>query len=531
LVRRIGSWLLFAVAAYGAIVGTVALVGRRLPDAAPRGPAAFELPDVAAMQALDVAGLGRRAVADVAGYRAPDDGGGGIFDWRPGSTEPTDGVLVLGSARKPSGRWVRRWTGARLSPAAAGAVGDGRHDDGPAFARLVALSRHRGAFTIALAAGHRYYVDRTLDLSTGAPGLAIVGPASPLSHSETWVADAFGARIELPAASGAHIKLGQGQTLRDVLVWRHGLSERARSLADVRSQVAAWFAENGVSAPRSVGVTIRYDESTVAHCAIIGFNTGILASGGRFVIRHTEIEAAGHAIEVAGSTDTSLIDDVQTTALWSNAATGSDAYGDHSYRPGSAFYIHGGADGLQIDRVMAIGWVDGIWLAGEPKGEDWLISILQPDIETPPDDGAPTAAIRTTGDVRRLTIVDPRIVAGGPGAGRAAALDFAQDDPDPVAAANNNVTVIGGTLEVADPTGNAVVLGPGSTGSIIGTTMNLTPGNATGPLVSVAPGSGIWSIVAPRLSGNIGRIWLSVPPEAARRIHVSGLFPPPSQGR
>jgi hypothetical protein len=456
--------------------------------------------------------------ADVAGYLTPGDGAGGTFDWLPTSTAAADNVLVF-RATSTVGRWVRRWSGGRISPEMAGARGDGRTDDGPAFARLVALSRVRGSFTIDLTAGRHYYIATTLDLSTGAPGLSIEGPGSPRTHTAPSIENSLIARIELEAATGATIKMGVGQSLHNVLVWRHGLIEAPTSLADVRTQVNVWFNENGTSHPLSVGVFAPFDDVTIEGTSVIGFHTGILASGQRFKIRHCYVDAAGYAVEVLGSRDTSIMDDIQTRALWSNIAQGRDALGDHSYRPGTAFYIHDGADGLQINSVMSIGWVNGIWLAGSPRGNDWLISLLQPNVETPPNDGHISAAIKTTGEVRRITILDPRIVSGG-----LVALDLGHTAPNRAAAANNNVTIIGGAIEMANPQGSPVILRTGSTGTIIGTTLNLTSGNAVGPLIIVEPNVGRWEFISPRLSGNIGHPWIRIDPSSQSNIRMLDVF-------
>ena len=160
------------------------------------------------------------------------------------------------------------------------------------------------------------------------------------------------------------IKLGTGQVLRDVLVWRHGLSSRPSSLPELRAQVNQWFAEDGRKTPRSIAIAIPFADATVERSMIVGFHTGISVSGSRFNIRDCYIDAAGYAVEVSGSKDTSVIEGVQTRALWATSVEGSDGFGDHSYRPGTAFYVHGGADGLQMNSIMAIGWATGIWAGG-----------------------------------------------------------------------------------------------------------------------------------------------------------------------
>ncbi|HEY0185516.1 MAG TPA: hypothetical protein VGC09_22160 [Rhodopila sp.] len=463
-------------------------------------------------------------MAMVAGYGRPNDGGGGVFLWQPGSTEHPDDVAILAHAGQSAGRWIRQWQDAPVAPEIAGAVGDGVTDDQPAFNRLIALSHTRGAFTIALTTGRHYYMATTLDLSAGAPGLALAGPASPRVALYSGITAVPVTRIELNATDGATIKLGNGQVLRDVLVWRHGLEQAPGSLADVRAQVTTWFGEDGTGKKLSVGIFVPFDDTTVEGCMVVGFHTGIRASGGRFKLRHNMIDAGGYAVEVSKSKDTSLIEDVQTRALWSLPAAGRDAFGDHSYRPGTGFYIHDGADGLQVNSVMSIGWVNGIWLAGStdgsPSHDDWLISLFQPNIETPSNNGHASAGIKTTGGVRRLTIIDPRIVAGG-GDADSAALDFGQEAGDPTSSANNNVTVIGGTLEVASRVGGAVLLRQGSTGTLMGVTMNQINSRLTGTLLRALPGAGEWHILQPEVRGDHAAPWLHVDPGIAERIKIT----------
>jgi len=149
------------------------------------------------------------------------------------------------------------------------------------------------------------------------------------------------------------------------------------------------------------------------------------------------------------------------------------------------------SDGLQINSIMSIVWVTGIWIAGSTDGsaahDDWLILLLRPNIEIPGNNGQPSAGIKTTGGVRRLTIVDPRIVAAG-GGPDSAALDFGHSGRDAGETANNSVTVIGGTLEVASREGSAVRLCHGLTGNLIEVTMNQIKSDLKGSLLRAVRG-------------------------------------------
>jgi hypothetical protein len=453
------------------------------------------------------------AAVIVAGYRLANDGGGGLFTWAATSTVPPDDVLVFASQTSPNGRWLRQWNSSRLAPEAAGALGDGQTDDHVAFDRLVGLSRRLGAFTIGLRPGRHYLLAQWLDMSIGAPGLTLEGAGA--AHRNPSAHEALAGRIELVPGSGSFIKLGDSQTIRNVLVWRHGLPDQPQSLVEVRHAVDQWVSESGAIGRRSIAIEAPFPDVTVDGVTIIGFHTGLHLTGSRFKIRHCLIDAAGYGIEAHDSKDTSLIEDVQIRGLWSEAISGRDRLGDSSYRPGAAFYVHDSADGLQMNSVMAIGWNTGIWLSGGHGSDDWLISLFQPNIETPSDPDHPTAAIRTSGDVRRLTIIDPRIVIAGAPGGQTVGLDFGQMDANPHTSANNNVTISGGVVEIDSTQGTAVLIRPGSTGYLTGTTL-VRQGPA--PLITAQAGSGRWTIDHPQLLAGSRDHWIDIAPAARLNI-------------
>jgi hypothetical protein len=469
---------------------------------------------------LDASTLAAGTVVVVSGFSKVGDGGGGNFMWLPDDSDPADGVVVVTPNGGHEGRWVRQWWSGTLTPEMAGAVGDGKTNDLPAFNRLVAASLLRGAFAIRLSPGRQYFMPATLDLSTGAPGLIISGPSSPLYDVPSGKLSVSPSRLEFDTQHGATLKLGSAQVARDLMIWRHGLADAPTNLSEVRAEVARWYAEDGANMPLSVGIFAPFDDAVIEGCRIVGFHTGIEATGGRFKILRDQIDTAGYGVEVTGSKATSIIEDVAAGALWSRPVAGNDALGSAGYRPGIGYYIHGGADGLQMNSIGAELYVTGIWIDGTGKFPDWLISIFQPDIETPPNDDKWTAGIKTTGEVRRLSIVDPRILIGGNNKGPAANLDFGHDAASPNLAENDNVTVIGGALEVLTQQGMAVLMRKGSTGTVIGTTFNLANGDDTGPLVIALPGAGRWTFVQPELRGHKPTQWLEAGSTEYKKIKV-----------
>jgi len=456
----------------------------------------------------------------VLGYSVPGDGGGGTFTQCSSTENIPNGVTIFRSGSADYS-WCRYLSSPGFYPEMAGALGDGVHDDIPAFNRLIALSKAVGAFQIHLRPGRKYYLASMLDLSLGAAGLSVIGPASPMFDLPSGLPSAPISRLELNGDIEAPIKLGSAQNLVNVLVWRHGLKDAPTSLAEVRAAVNKWFLENGQSHPLSIGVFAPFDDIKIENTRIIGFNTGVKLAGGRFILRDIQIDTAGYALDIGPSSATSLIENVASGGLWSRPVHGKDALGGSDYRPGVAYYIHDGADGLTLNSLGAEGWVGGILFDGTKTRTDWLITATLPDIETPPNSGNMTFGIRTLGEVRRITVIDPRVVTGGLGAGQSIGLDFSHQSTSPAADENNNVKVIGGTIEVAGNEGVAVRLGPGSSGSLIALTMNMAHGGQNGPLVVSSGGLGRWDIVAPDIRGPHNASWLSKQDKGSSSINIS----------
>lgn len=79
------------------------------------------------------------ATANVAGYYAPNDGGGGLYVWNSTSTAADNGGTIIAPNAGGTGRWLLQYDGV-ISVTQFGAVGDGTTDDGQAFANAVAVN-------------------------------------------------------------------------------------------------------------------------------------------------------------------------------------------------------------------------------------------------------------------------------------------------------------------------------------------------------------------------------------------------------
>ncbi len=113
--------------------------------------------DVSSMALLGTMDPTVVGVADLLGYSAPGDGGGGTFVWTAGDAAADNGGTVIASsvAGAPAGRWVRQYSGA-LDPRWFGAVGNGTTDDTAAL--QAALNAAAGGGALDLVAGHTYLV-------------------------------------------------------------------------------------------------------------------------------------------------------------------------------------------------------------------------------------------------------------------------------------------------------------------------------------------------------------------------------------
>jgi hypothetical protein len=97
--------------------------------------------------------------AFVLGYASPGDGGGGLFYWDSGATEPDDGGTVIASGISSGGRWKRVWSGS-LNVRWFGARGDGVTDDYDALHRAVKAVNDRKGHVVLLFPPGTYYIDR-----------------------------------------------------------------------------------------------------------------------------------------------------------------------------------------------------------------------------------------------------------------------------------------------------------------------------------------------------------------------------------
>ncbi|MDD2762792.1 MAG: glycosyl hydrolase family 28-related protein [Opitutaceae bacterium] len=97
---------------------------------------------IAALKAVPVSGLITGCKADVLGYNAAGDGGGGAFYYDPASGAPDNGGTVIHPAIGP-GRWLRLFSGP-INVRWFGAYGDGIHDDYTVIMATITAARTNG---------------------------------------------------------------------------------------------------------------------------------------------------------------------------------------------------------------------------------------------------------------------------------------------------------------------------------------------------------------------------------------------------
>lgn len=131
------------------------------------------VPNIAVLRALS--GGDQYASVNVQGYYAPNDGGGGIFNWSGTSVAAADNCIVFAPAGNPRvGRYIRqdaesspfsvRWCGAR---------GDGVTDDYAAISATVRLAHNSSQRLVYLPPG--VYILGTLPLNISGVGVEGAG--------------------------------------------------------------------------------------------------------------------------------------------------------------------------------------------------------------------------------------------------------------------------------------------------------------------------------------------------------------------
>ena len=144
-------------------VGLIVLASWSL--AAPAPVNVVTVPNMAALKSLP--SRGQYPSVNVAGYYAPNDGGGGIFNWNGASATPDNrGTVINPMGNTGAGRYIRqdaealpysvRWFGAK---------GDARSDDYAALTATVTAVRNSSQRTVALVPGTYVLGTLPLDIS------------------------------------------------------------------------------------------------------------------------------------------------------------------------------------------------------------------------------------------------------------------------------------------------------------------------------------------------------------------------------
>lgn len=461
---------------------------------------------IADLRRIDVTQLTQNAPAmcDVAGYWEPGDGGGGVFDWDPAASAAADGFMVFLPETLPAGargRWRRRLPhDGSVNFEMAGARADGVTDDSTPCFRVAQHLIAAGGGLIRLLPGHRYFLRYGLDLASADMSPIVVdGDSGPLGHAESSRISFHAPRILLPPT--ASITLGTGCVLRRLVVWRQGLEEKPSSMEDLRRNVNQWFAEDGSKGRRSVAVYAPFGDLVIEQVVIVGFHTGIVLEGGGNRVDRCYIDTAGYGIECTNIAGVCELNEVNTGAVWSINIPGRDAYGDHAYRPGTAFYIHDHTDGMQINSCQSGHWVYGMILRNV-----WMVSVFQFTAETTENNGQPTYGIWTQGEVRHVNIIDPRVITSS------TCVRFSH------ATRTSAVNLIGGSLEMDGASGHCVQIDGGTSGQIFGTMTS----NGKGSALSIAAGIIQWKIFSLQLWTSCYKPWAEIHPASLPNVYLVG---------
>ena len=492
------------------------------PAATPGSIAGIAVRNLAALRAYDIRQVqgGAQIIAQVAGYDRPGDGGGGLFQWVPDSTELDDPktpnmapVINVPStvAGLANGRWVRQLPDRVLKPEMAGAIGDGKADDAGAFDRLRHLLGERGG-TIRLSPGKFYRISgadlfvpkhAVIEGSDGAMGQTAPNFPNLL---------ATGGILLDPRRT---IRLDYFAVLRGVAVIREGLVMAGPTDADdVRRTVTVWANENGENGTvRSIGITIGGHATRVSNCLIIGFHTALHSKGyAAFLIEQLYFDCA-NGIEISECRDTSRIRDCHANQFWSSNIGKVESL----HRPGIGYNFHDHCDGLIVEDSYATGFRVGWRLSNV-----WAVTLRTPQVEGFSPDGGktPVYGFLFENIVTQVRIYDAYADMGAGGVGLYLMHTDAAHAPAPLKTGIqiSDVTFFGGSIGASAPKRPLVICGPQSRGQMIGVTFEGGGPNA----VVLQAGIGAWRFIAPLFGTFTAMPWLQVmDPADWARVYVA----------
>ncbi len=503
------------------LLGLLAIVRARSSVAAPAPLAGTpELRTIGDLERLDPATLApaQRIGLQVGGYWRYADGGGGTFDWVPDNADDPDGILIFAprspkpGVATPPGRWVRRVEGGVFTFEMAGARGDGKTDDWDRCQIAINALFHRfSGATIRLYPGRTYLIDRS-DLNV-APGIIIEGTGGSLGQTNT----------ELPrlieAGSGfwlnpAHsVKLQMAAGLRDLWIMRKDIAAAPVPTAEqLGSQLAQWQADS------SVGVRAEGDTAQVTRCTVIGFNTALLVTSGRFIIQDFHFDCT-NGIEITRVGDVGRVRGAHAVPYYSLHLNPETLDKKSWYRSGIGYNVHDQADGVVLEDCFALCYRVGFRLSNV-----WDVCLWRPaaDGSGPIATSEHTIGILCENCASFCEIAMPSVTAV------AQALVLNQTDGEEASQKPGRgvfphgfVTVRGGSLgSVGHGKQPIVSLGPYSRGVISDVLFNCT---GTQP-IGVGRQVRGWLIEDLRLWAGAPHEWISIDPSSRETVKLSGVL-------
>lgn len=300
---------------------------------------------IAALRALPTSGLDSWAQAQVAGYYAPADGGGGVFYWDEDSTEPdNDGTII--EPDDGEGRWYRVVDDNVLYAKWFGVIGNGTSLDTVGMqAGLNALATTGGNLNLGGC------TVRTAALNTPA-GVSLIGNLiNPDPRDGELLLD-YTDTILLNG-SAATVTLNETSQLNGLKIVPHGMT-----FPQAAAAVATWVGTAVTFAAGAHGAGFN-------NCAIVGFARASNMATSSFTeqtqISNVAIDCLA-GIKIVSGTDRLTLNNVR---CWPTASIGLSSPTDADlWRSGTAFDLDAtfGIDAPNLTNCFSYGYAIGFHL-------------------------------------------------------------------------------------------------------------------------------------------------------------------------
>lgn len=253
------------------------------------------------------------------------------------------------------------WTARFRTPDLYGAVGDGVTNDLNAINTALAALSAMGGGTLYLLPGKTY---RCIGGNVSIPyNVTIEGASSvPIGYNNVNVADFIKNGSVIMIDPTRRVTMNAKTALRNVMIWRDGLSWQPANESAATAALAQWESEALYGAVQIIGQACH-----IENVSIVGFRLGLKVVQDGHRINGVYIDCID-GVEVTGNGETSRFANINCFPFWVGNLTSTTL---NKRRSGTAFNIHDRADGATFTNCGCYGFQGGWRLSNV-----WCVSMV-----------------------------------------------------------------------------------------------------------------------------------------------------------